>query len=97
MKSAKMAVRLFFWYNVGTMPITVGAIRKLRADKNKVRINEHVKRAYKEAVSTMRTKPNVKNLTTAFSKLDRAAKTNLIHKNTASRLKSRLTKLLPKK
>jgi len=79
------------------MPITAGAIRKQRADKNKVAINENVKRAYKEAISTMRAKANAKNLTAAFSKLDRAAKTNLIHKNTASRLKSRLTKLLPKK
>lgn len=79
------------------MPITVGAIRKLRADKNKVAINENAKRAYKEAISTMRHKPNAKNLQAAFSKLDRAAKTNLVHKNTASRLKSRLAKLLPKK
>ena len=82
---------------IPTMPITVGAIRKQRADKRKVSINHATKDAYKEAVTLMRKKPNAKNLHAVFSKLDRAAKTNLIHKNTASRLKSRLSKLLPKK
>ncbi len=79
------------------MPITVGAIRKLRADKRKVDINHAKKDAYKEAITLMRKKPTAKNLTAVFSKLDRAAKTNLVHKNTASRLKSRLAALLPKK
>lgn len=79
------------------MPITKGAIRKLRADKRKDDINHAAKDAYKEAVTLMRKKPTAKNLTAVFSKLDRAAKTNLIHKNTASRLKSRLSKLLPTK
>lgn len=79
------------------MPITVGAIRKLRADAKKARENAVHRRAYKELVSQMRRKPTVKTLTAAFSKLDRAAKRGVIHKNKAARLKSRLSGLLRKK
>jgi small subunit ribosomal protein S20 len=78
------------------MPITVGAIRKLRADKRKVTINMATKKAYKNAVSIMRKKPNPKNLQKAYSQLDKAAKSHVLHKNTASRLKSRLSHLLAK-
>jgi ribosomal protein S20 len=78
------------------MPITKGAIRKQRADKRKVLINLSTKRSFREAVSAMRRKPNAKNLQAAFSQLDRATKSNVLHKNTASRLKSRLSHLLVK-
>ncbi|MDO8488230.1 MAG: 30S ribosomal protein S20 [bacterium] len=78
------------------MPITVGAIRKQRADKRRVVVNLRVKNLYKNAVKKMRQKPNAKALTEAFSRLDRAAKTHVIHKNKAARLKSRLSKLLAK-
>ena len=80
-----------------TMPITVGAIRKMRADKHKASINLKVKSAYKDALRLFRKKATPKGLVTAFSKLDRAAKAHLIHKNKANRLKSRLSKLLDKK
>jgi small subunit ribosomal protein S20 len=76
------------------MPITKGAIRKLRADKKKSALNLKVKTAYKQAVSSMRKHPSIKTLREVFSKVDRAAKTNVIHKNKASRLKSRLSKLV---
>lgn len=78
------------------MPITKGAIRKQRADKRKVVQNLAAKRSFRDAVSAMRRKPTAKNLQTAFSRLDRAAKTHTLHKNTASRLKSRLAQLLAK-
>lgn len=79
------------------MPITKGAIRKQRADKRKTKINLDVKKAFKEAVSKMRKSPTSKNLITVYQKLDRASKSQVIHKNKASRLKSRLSKLLKKK
>ena len=79
------------------MPITKGAIRKLRADKKKTRINVLVKRTFREAVTKMRKHPTVKNLVEVYKKLDRAAKSRAIHKNKADRLKSRLAKLLKKK
>ena len=79
------------------MPVTVGAIRKLRADKKKAAVNLVVKKAYKEAVSVMRKRPTAKNLTEVFRRLDRAAKSQVIKKNKAARLKSRLSKLIKKK
>ncbi len=79
------------------MPITKGAIRKQRADKRKTAINLKVRLAYKQAVAQMRRKPTPKALQTAFAQLDRAAKGYIIHANKASRLKSRLAKLLAKK
>ena len=78
------------------MPITRGAIRKQRADKRKIAINLKVKSLYKNAVKKVRKQPTAKNLTDAFKRLDRAAKSHVIHKNKAARLKSRLSKLLPK-
>ncbi len=79
------------------MPITKGAIRKLRADKSKTRINAVVKRAFREAVSKMRKHPTVKNLAEVYRRADRAAKSKVIHKNKADRLKFRLSRLVVKK
>lgn len=79
------------------MPITVGAIRKQRADVHKATVNRIIRSRYKEAVHDVRVKPTAKNLNEAFSMLDRAAKRKTIHKNKAARLKSRLSKLVAKK
>ncbi len=79
------------------MPITKGAIRKLRADKTKTKINLSVKKSYKGAITAMRSKPTLKKLQKAYSEIDRAAKSKVIHKNMAARLKSRLSKLVAKK
>ena len=79
------------------MPITVGAIRKLRADKRKAIFNLQVKKSLKEAVSQMRKKPTEKNLKELFVRADRAVKSRVIHKNKAARLKSRLSALVKKK
>lgn len=84
-------------YYMADMPITKGAIRKLRADKSKTRINAVVKRVFREAVSKMRRHPTLKNLVEVYRRLDRAAKSKVIHKNKADRLKSRLSRLLRKK
>jgi small subunit ribosomal protein S20 len=79
------------------MPITTGAIRKLRADKRKAASNLRVKRAMKEALSQARKKITAANISQAFGYLDKAAKKGVLHKNTAARLKSRLAKKLKKK
>jgi small subunit ribosomal protein S20 len=49
------------------------------------------------AVKPMRQKPTKKAFQKASQALDRAAKKGVIHKKKASRLKSRLSKLLQKK
>ena len=83
-------------YYIADMPVTVGAIRKLRADKRKAAINLRSRVLMKESVSAARKKPTPTNLKKAFSALDRAAKKKIIHKGKAARLKSRLSLLLKK-
>ncbi len=79
------------------MPVTVGALRKLRADKQKAAVNVRIRAALREAVSGMRRKPTEKKISELFSRLDRAVKGKVIHKNKAARLKSRLVALVKKK
>ena len=80
------------------MPIIASAEKKLRQDVKRHMYNVAVLKKMKGAVSAMRKTPSVKLLTEAFSELDTAAKKNVIHKNKAARLKSRLAKLVaPKK
>ena len=76
------------------MPLTKQAIKKVRQDKRKTIYNLRVKKTYKQAVSAFRKNPATKGISEVFSKLDKAAKTNIIHKNKAARLKSRLSKLI---
>ena len=76
------------------MPVTKQAIKKVRQDERKTAINLKIKRAYKKTVSAFRRKPTAQGLVAVFKAADKAAKTNIIHKNKAARIKSRLTKLL---
>lgn len=78
------------------MPIIKNAIRKLRADKRRSVVNVKTRTAMKQAISAMRRKPSEKLLKAAFSKLDRAVKSQIVHKNKAARLKSRLALLVKK-
>lgn len=77
------------------MPITLSAKKKLRQDQEQTVINRKVRDTLKAALKQARTKPTPKTLSAAFSALDTAAKKHVIHKNTAARLKSRLTKKKP--
>lgn len=78
------------------MPVIKQAIKKVRQDKRKTAFNLKVKYSFKKAVSEFRKSPTEIRLKTVYKLLDRAAKTNVIHKNRASRLKSRLSKLINK-
>jgi small subunit ribosomal protein S20 len=78
------------------MPLLKQARKKMRHDRKRTLQNKDKKIALKKLVKTMRKTPSAPNLTAAFSKLDKAVKTNLIHKNKANRLKSRLAKTLAK-
>lgn len=65
--------------------------RKIRNVKQKDTLKETIKE-YKKLVAGKKTEAAEKQLSTVFKKLDKAAKTNIIKKNKASRLKSRLSK-----
>ncbi len=59
---------------------------KLRTQRNKVRETN-----LKSLIKKARTQKSAESLQAVFSALDKATKVNLIHKNKASRLKSRLS------
>lgn len=74
------------------MPIIRSAIKKLRKDKVRTARNKKKKDNLKSLIKKVRVNKTPENLRAVFSALDKAAKVNLIHKNKASRLKSRLSK-----
>ncbi len=79
------------------MPITKGALKKLRHDVKRTQQRVVVRRQVRDAVKKMRQSPTKKTLALVFHALDSAATKKIIHPNKAARLKSRLTKLLAKK
>jgi small subunit ribosomal protein S20 len=83
------------------MPITSSAKKALRQNKTHRERNLVRKDAYKKAVNNFRklvaqkkTDEAQKALALAMKALDKAAKTHVIEKNKASRLKSRLAQLI---
>lgn len=76
------------------MPVSKQAEKKLRHDKVRTKGNALKKLNLHAAMKRARKTPNPKNLTGAFSALDKASKAHLIHKNKAARLKSRLSRLV---
>jgi small subunit ribosomal protein S20 len=85
------------------MPITRSAKKALRQNLTNRARNTRKKEAYKKAVKTYRktivskkTESAAAELAKAFQALDKAAKTNVITKNKASRLKSRLARKMAK-
>lgn len=74
------------------MPIIKSAIKKVRKDKARTERNQKRGLNLKSLIKKTRKEKSDKNLKAVFSALDKAVKVNLIHKNKAARLKSRLTK-----
>ncbi|MDP3901703.1 MAG: 30S ribosomal protein S20 [bacterium] len=85
------------------MPNTPSAKKSLRQSAKRRLVNVSKKKGLKQAIKEYRNMiadkkidDAAKFLPTVYKKLDKSVKTNLIKKNTASRLKSRLTKSLSK-
>jgi len=76
------------------MPLTKSAIKKMRQDKTREKTNRVKKAALKKVLRSVISSKTPKNLSLAFSSLDKAVKTGLIPKGRADRKKSRLTKLV---
>lgn len=68
----------------------------MRQDEKRRQQNLRIKKIYKAAVKGARQKPTKKSLKKAYSTLDKAAKKAVLKKDKASRLKSRLARLLLK-
>lgn len=75
------------------MPILKSAIKKLKQDKKRTKVNKVYRENLRRAVKTARKEKTAKAVKLAYSALDKAAKKKVIHKNKAARLKSRLMKL----
>lgn len=76
------------------MPITKRAIKKLYHDRARSKQNEMFRSRLTSLIKKARKSPNQKTYSLAVSTLDKAVKRHIIHKNAASRTKSRLNKLL---
>ncbi len=79
------------------MPIIKSAKKKMRKDASRTERNKLREDNLKALTKTMRRTPNTQNLSAITSALDKAVKTSLIHRNKASRLKSRLSHLIAAK
>jgi small subunit ribosomal protein S20 len=85
------------------MPITQSAKKALRQSERRRERNAKIKKAIKAAVKEVRRLAKAKRaedaaklLPRAYQALDKAAKKGVIKKNTAGRLKSRLSQLISK-
>jgi small subunit ribosomal protein S20 len=74
------------------MPIIKSAIKKVRKDKIREARNKKREDTLKDLIKKVRKSKSAKDLRAVYSALDKAAKVKLIHRNTAARLKSRLSK-----
>jgi small subunit ribosomal protein S20 len=82
------------------MPIIKSAKKKMRQDVKKAQGNKKYKVELKKIVKKITAGKSTKlesDVKKAYSAIDKAAKKNVIHKNKASRLKSRVSKLALKK
>lgn len=78
------------------MPVTKSAIKKLRQDKKRTERNRALKNKVRQALRKVKKQKSERMLWEAFSLIDRAVNKNIFHKNRAARLKSKLSKLVPK-
>lgn len=78
------------------MPVTRQAKKKLRRDRVLRDHHRGIRKPLRDAVTSMRRRPTAKALSLVYHTLDKAAKRNIVHKNKAARLKSRLSRLLRK-
>ena len=70
------------------MPITKSAKKSLRVSLRRQKENQKQEIALEKALKSV----NEKNVNQAISLIDKAAKTGIIHRNKAARLKSKLAK-----
>lgn len=78
------------------MPVTKTAKRALRTSIRKRLVNKAISTKLEVAIRMAKRNPNEEKVRKAISLADRAAKKKVIHKRKAARIKSTLSKLLPK-
>ncbi|OGM15870.1 hypothetical protein A2V56_05315 [Candidatus Woesebacteria bacterium RBG_19FT_COMBO_42_9] len=78
------------------MPVTKTAKRALRSSKRKSELNSSILKKLEVSIRVAKRAKSSEKILSAISLADRAAKKKVIHKNKAARIKSTLSKLLPK-
>jgi len=78
------------------MPVTKTAKRALRGSRRKKLVNEKIRKLLDLAIRLAKKSKSKTAIAKAFSLADRAVKKKVIHRNKAARIKSSLSKLLPK-
>lgn len=78
------------------MPVTKTAKRALRGSKKKALVNSLTTTKLEAAIRVAKKSKNREKILAAITLLDRTAKKKVIHKNKAARIKSTLSKLMPK-
>lgn len=78
------------------MPVTKTAKRALRSAQRKSAVNISILKKLEISIRVAKKSKSLDKIIKATSLLDRAAKKKAIHKNKAARIKSALSKLLPK-
>lgn len=76
------------------MPVIKSAKKKLRKDKVREQRNSVLRVNLKQSLKNATKKPSVENIKKAIRAADKSVKNNIIHKNKAARIKSRLSKLI---
>ncbi|OGH21350.1 MAG: hypothetical protein A2958_00935 [Candidatus Levybacteria bacterium RIFCSPLOWO2_01_FULL_38_13] len=76
------------------MPVTKSAKKKLKQDRKRREQNKKFEELLKTKLKRVKKNPSEKTIQEAIKLVDKAAKKRLIHKNKASRIKSKLSKLL---
>ena len=79
------------------MPILANAKKALRSSQRKAVQNDLVRSKLRSGLKNFIKQPTKENLSLTFSYIDKALKKNLIHRNKAARLKSRVSGLVAKK
>jgi len=89
----------FSWYCIGkkgfvAMPILKNAKKALRTSKRKALMNAQTKQQMRTSIKSAKLDASSDRVSLAFSRIDRAVKRGIIHKNKAARLKSQVSRLL---
>jgi small subunit ribosomal protein S20 len=79
------------------MPVIKSAKKKLRKDRKREIVNKNLKNLFKKSIKLAEKNPSEANVRKAVKVIDKTAKKNIIHKNKAARIKSKLAKLLVNK
>ncbi len=75
------------------MPVIKSAKKKLRQDRKREIVNNLLRKELKDAIKGAQKTKTAEKVRKAVVLVDKAVKRNLIHKNKAARIKSRLSKL----